>query len=218
MSHLYLSRPASGKDYHCLNSVSSKKEHRPFKDGILEEQRAWNLFLLIPKRMTWTGSVSWSQDRIRRSPFWPRVCGKRDDVADWWTIVSKLQEFIRSSCLTTSGIIVTGAQSTVAVQSLSRVWLFVTPRTVAHQASLPFTISLSLLRLISIESVMPSNHLILCDPILLLPSVFPASGSFPMSQLFASSGQSIEASASVLPMNILGWFPLALTGLISLLS
>ena len=217
MSHLYLSRPASGKDYHCLNSVSSKQEDRPFKDGFLEEQRAWNLFLLIPKRMTWTGSVSWSQDRIPRSPFWPRVCGKRDDVADWWTVASKLQ-FIRSSCLTTSGIIVTGAQSAVAVQSLRRVWLFVTPWTVAHQASLSFTVSLSLLRLMSIESVMPSNHLILCDPLLLLPSVFPASGSFPMSQLFASSGQSIEASASILPMNILGWFPLALTGLISLLS
>ena len=56
---------------------------------------------------------------------------------------------------------------------------------------------------------MPSNHLILCHLLLLLPSVFPASGYFPMSQFFASGGQSIEASASesVLPMNIQGWFP-----------
>ena len=67
----------------------------------------------------------------------------------------------------------------------------------------------------SIESMMPSNNLIL-SPLLLLPSIFPASGSFPMSLLFASGGAS--ASASVLLMNIQGWFPLGLTGLISLLS
>ena len=72
----------------------------------------------------------------------------------------------------------------------------------------------------SIESVMPSSHLILCCPLLLLPSVFPASGSFPMSQFFASGGQSIgvSASASVLPMNTQDQFPLELTGLISLKS
>ena len=71
-----------------------------------------------------------------------------------------------------------------------------------------------------IESVMPSNHLILHPSLLLLPSTFPASGSFPMSQLFASGDQSIGASvsASVLPTNIQEWFPLGLTGLISLLS
>ena len=75
-------------------------------------------------------------------------------------------------------------------------------------------------QLMSIESVMPSNHLILCHPLLLLPSIFPASGSFPVSQLFASGGQSIGASAStsVLPMNIQDWFHLGLTGLISLKS
>ena len=85
---------------------------------------------------------------------------------------------------------------------------------------LSFTISQSLLRLLSIESVMPSNRLDLCCPLLLLPSVFPASGSFPMSWLFASGGQRIggSGSASVLPMNIQGWFPLELTGLISLQS
>ena len=58
------------------------------------------------------------------------------------------------------------------VQSLSRVRLFVTPWTAAHQASLSFTISHSLLKLMSIELVMPSNHLILCHPLDLLPSVF----------------------------------------------
>ena len=76
-----------------------------------------------------------------------------------------------------------------------------TPWTTAHQASLSFTISRSLLKLMSIESVMPSNHLMLCHPHLLLPSVFPRSGFFPVSPLFASGGQSIGASASapVLP-------------------
>ena len=60
------------------------------------------------------------------------------------------------------------------VQSLSHVWLFVTPWTAARQASLSITNSRSLLRLMSIKSVMPSNHLILCRPLLLLPSIFPS--------------------------------------------
>ena len=62
----------------------------------------------------------------------------------------------------------------VVVQSLSRVWLFVTPWTAAHQSSLSFTISQSLLKLMSIESVMPSYHLVLCHPLLILLSVFPS--------------------------------------------
>ena len=60
------------------------------------------------------------------------------------------------------------------VQSLSRVWLFVTPWTVARQVSLSITSSQSLLKLMSIAFVMPSNHLILCHPLLLLPSIFPS--------------------------------------------
>ena len=90
-----------------------------------------------------------------------------------------------------------------SVQSLSCVQLFATPRTAAHQASLSITNSQSLLKLLSIESVMPSNHLILCRPLLLLPSIFPSIRVFPVSQLFASGGQTIgvSASASVLPMN-----------------
>ena len=87
----------------------------------------------------------------------------------------------------------------------------------ACQTPLSFTISHSLRRFMSIESVMPSSHLILCH-LLLLPSIFPASGSFPVSGLFASGGQSIGASASVLPMNIQGWFPLGLTSLSSMKS
>ena len=76
-----------------------------------------------------------------------------------------------------------------------------TPWTAACQASLSITNSWSPLKLMSIESVMPSNHLILCCPLLLTPSIFPGIRSFPMSQFFASGGQSIEVSAStsVLP-------------------
>ena len=111
-----------------------------------------------------------------------------------------------------------------SVQLLSHIWLFATPWTAACQASLSFTISRSSLKLMSIESVMPSNHLILC-PLLLLPSILSSirifsnqsvlpSGSSLKSQFFASGGQSIgtSASASVLPMNIQDWFPLGLTG------
>ena len=80
--------------------------------------------------------------------------------------------------------------------------------------------SRSLLKLMSIESVMPSNHLILCRSLLLLPSIFPSVGSFPVSWFFPLGGQSIgiSASASVLPRNIQDWFPFGLTGLISLQS
>ena len=90
------------------------------------------------------------------------------------------------------------------VQSLSHVRLFVTSWAALCQASLSVAKSGSLLKLMSIESVIPSNHLILCHPFLLLPSSFPASGSFQMSQLFISGGQrtGVSASTSVLPMNI----------------
>ena len=81
-----------------------------------------------------------------------------------------------------------------------------------------FTVSWGLLKLLSIESVITSNHLILCRPFSSCPQLFPASGSFPVSCLFVSGGQSIGASTSVLPMNIQGSFPLGLTGLISLQS
>ena len=106
------------------------------------------------------------------------------------------------------------------VQLLSRVQLFDTPWTLAHQASLSITNSGSLFRLMSIESVMPSNHLIFCHPFLLLSSICPSIRVFLMSQFFSSGGQSIgvSASISVLPMNIQDWFPLGWTGWISLKS
>ena len=94
----------------------------------------------------------------------------------------------------------------------------VTPWTAVHQAFLSITNSRSLLKLMLFESVIPSNHLIHCCSLLPLPSIFPASGSFPRSQFFTSGGQNIGvfASASVLLMNIQDWFPLGLTGWISL--
>ena len=82
--------------------------------------------------------------------------------------------------------------------------LFASPWTATHQAPLSFTISQSLLKFISIELVTLSNHFILCHPFSFCLQSFPASGSFQMSRLFASGGQSIGASASVLPMNIQG--------------
>ena len=105
------------------------------------------------------------------------------------------------------------------IQSLSHVQLFETPWTALCQASLSFTIFQSLLKLKSIESVMPSNHLILCCPLLLL-SIFPKISIFsnelalrirrPKLQLW-SFIIGASASASVIPMNIQGWFPLGLT-------
>ena len=82
------------------------------------------------------------------------------------------------------------------------------------------TNSWSLHKLMSIESVMPSSHLILCRPFLLLPPIPPSIRVFPISQLFASGGPSIgvSASASVLPMNTQDWSPLRWTGWISLQS
>ena len=106
------------------------------------------------------------------------------------------------------------------VMSLSHVQLFATPWTAAHQTSLSFTISQSLLKFMSIESMMPSNHPT-AAPFFSCYQSFPASGSFPVSKRFSSGSQSIgtSASASVLAMNIQDWwFPLGLTGLISLLT
>ena len=104
------------------------------------------------------------------------------------------------------------------VQSLSRVWLFVTPWTETHLTSLSITNSQSLLKLMSIKSVMASNIPSSVVPVCSCFQTFPASGSFPLSHFFASGGQSIgvSASASVLPMNMQDCFPLWLIGQILL--
>ena len=102
-----------------------------------------------------------------------------------------------------------------SVQSLSLVWLFVSPWITARQASLSITNSQSLPKLMYVELVMPDNHLILCHSLLLLPSIFPNIRVFS-----SESAQNIGvwASTSVLPMNTQDWFPLGWTGWISLES
>ena len=95
-----------------------------------------------------------------------------------------------------------------------------TPRTAARQASLSITHSRSLLQLMSIELVMPSNYLILCHPLLLLPSIFPSIRVFSSESVLHIRCQSngVSASASVLPVNIQDWSPLGWAGSISLQS
>ena len=104
--------------------------------------------------------------------------------------------------------------------SRCHIQLLVTPWTAAHQASLSFTISWSLLKLMSIRSVMLSNHLFLCHPLLLLPSIFPSIRVFSSESVLHIRWPDIgaSASASVLPVNIQDWFPLGWTGWISLQS
>ena len=107
-----------------------------------------------------------------------------------------------------------------SVQSLSHVRLFATPWIAARQAFLSITSSWSLLELMSIESVMPTNHLILCHPLLLLPSIFPSIWIFSNESALHIRWPKywVSASASVIPMNIQDWFPLGWTGWISLQS
>ena len=109
---------------------------------------------------------------------------------------------------------------TVVVQLFICVWLFATLWTAAPQTSLSFTISWSLLHSCPLSQRCHATISSCVTPISCCSRSFPASSSFPISQLSTSGGYSIEAlaSASVLPMNIQGWFPLGLTGLISLLS
>ena len=111
-----------------------------------------------------------------------------------------------------------------SVQLLSHVQLFATPWTTARKASLSITNSQSPPKPMCIELVMPSSHLIHCQPLLLLPSIFPSIRVFStlmnLSQFFTSGGQSVgvSASTSVLPMKTQDWSPLGWTGWISLQS
>ena len=92
------------------------------------------------------------------------------------------------------------------VQSPSQVWLFVTPWTAAHQASLSITISQSLPKFMSIESVILSNHLIFCHPLLLLPSIFPSIRVFSSESPVLTRWPRVSESASVLSKSIQRWF------------
>ena len=106
-----------------------------------------------------------------------------------------------------------------SVQSLSHVWLFVTPWTAARQASLSITNSWSLLKLMSIELVMPSNHLILCFPLLLLPSIFPSIRVFSSESVLRIRWPKYWSfNFSTSPSNEYLGHPLGCTGWISLQS
>ena len=121
---------------------------------------------------------------------------------------SRIPQFLRSIFSSVS-----------SVQSLSRVQLFSTPWTTARQASLSITNSRSLLKLMSIESVIPSNHLILCHPLLLLPSISPSIRVFSSeSALCIRWPKYWSFSFSISPSNIQDWFPLGWTDWISLQS
>ena len=101
--------------------------------------------------------------------------------------------------------------------SQSHVWLFENPWAEENEVSLSFTISWSLLKFISIVSMMPSNHLILCHPYLLLPSIFPSIRIFSNEPAHCIKWPKYRSFNSVLPTNTLEWFPLGMTALISLL-
>ena len=104
------------------------------------------------------------------------------------------------------------------VHSLSHVWLFATPWTAACQVFMSITNSWNLFKLMSIESVMPSNHLILCHPFLLQPSALPSIRVFSNESVLCIRwpGIGVSSTESVLPMNIQDWFPLGWNGCISL--
>ena len=107
-----------------------------------------------------------------------------------------------------------------SVQLLSRVQIFVTPWTTARQASLSITNSWNSPKPMSIELVMPSNHLIICRPLLLLPLIFPSIRVFSSESVLHIRWPKygVSSSSSVLPVNIQDWFPLEWTGWISLQS
>ena len=154
-----------------------------------------------PGLILWLGRAP----RDRNGNRFPHPCLENSmDREAWQTSLWGSRESDRTEALTWRHLL----PSVVAVWPLSPVWLSATPWAAAHQASLCFTLALSLLKLISIELVMLSNHLILCHPLLLLPSVFPQIRVFPKNWLFASGSQRTGASTltSVFPVNIQGYF------------
>ena len=161
--------------------------------------------------------------RLNKSlPFW--ICLFSHACGPFWKIYNRTHLLSSNLHISTSHLIISASTSSVSScssQSLNLyVQLFENQWTTAYQASLSITNSWNLLKLMSIESVILSKCLILCCPFSSCPQSFPASGSFQMSQIFTSHGQSIgfSVSASALSMNIQNWFPLGWTGWISLKS
>ena len=194
------------------------KRHYLNSSSTLKQQRSPNHHLTGPLSAAWLSChflIALSHLLVSENLYWPDFSSVHP---------SPFPSFTYSACVSQGSILschlilyswiskakwYTGV-TVSSVQSLSHVWLFATSWTEACQASLSITNSRSLLKLMSIKSVMPSNCLILCHPLLFHLQSFPPSGSFQMSQFFTSGGQStgVSASASVLPMNIQDWFPL----------
>ena len=192
-----------------------------WKCGVLEEGMA-NQSTILASRTPWKGKKIWNrEDETTGQKVSNMLLGRGRGKL---FTSSRKNEATGPKCKWCSVVDVSGDENKVrccrkqyciVVQSFSRVWLFAIAWMAAYQASWSFTVSWSLLKHMSVELVIPSNHL---APFSFCPESFPASRSFPVSQHYASGGQSIGASALVLPMNIQGWFPLELTGFISLLS
>ena len=149
----------------------------------LQCRRLW--FNPQVRKIPWSGNglqYSCQENPVDRRAWWPTVHG----VAKSWTQLSDWHLSTETPLNSGRPLHITGTNSPlflplhldnillfVVVQSVSHVWLFSTPWATAHQVSLSFTISLSFLKLMSIESVMPSNHPILWHPLPVLPSIFP---------------------------------------------
>ena len=154
--------------------------------------------------------TAWSRQKDKTNSFWLEVRFRQiywNISLTWWNS-GNTKELLCKLVHRPTWYICSG-------ELLSRARLFATPWTAARSPSLSFNNSKCFLKIMSIELVVPSNHLILCDHLLCL-YCFQASGSFPMSQIFTCGGQSPGVSASVFPMNTQDWFTLQLTGLISL--
>ena len=210
-----------------------------------------NLFILVSDTRfvaaEWIISVKWNSGKCSTclcveslSSIWlcdPLVCSPPGSsvhlqarILEWVAIFFSRGSFWPSdwTCISCTGrqgslsLSHQGRPKCSSVQSLSCVWLFATPWTAARQASLSITNSRSLLKLMSIESVMPSNNLILCHPLLLPPSILPSIRVFQMSQFFTSVAKVLEFQFQLqhqsLPMNIQDWSLLEWTGWISLQS
>ena len=143
--------------------------------GRIEGRRIWGR-----QRMRWLDGITNSMD-MALGGLWELVIYREawrasvHGVAKSWTWLSDWTELLpRSKCLLISWLQSPSAVIFSSVQSLSRIQLFATPWTTARQASLSISNSWSSPKPMSIESVMPSNHLILCHPLLLLPSIFPS--------------------------------------------
>ena len=222
LSHMPGSKPIAGKEMRHCDWLRLPRAPEEWSQGLCDESLA-SLKQGSLKKERGKGrqhcSLKDVQNGTSLAVQWLRLCasnaGDMGSIPGWGTKIphaaqgsqsekkKKVQENQRMWASGESNLKTSSSNSChcTVVQSCSTLW---PPWTAALQASLSFTVSWSLLKLMSIESMMPSNHLILCHPHFSSCSQsFPASGCFPVSGLFTSGGQSIgaSASASVLPVN-----------------